>query len=132
MGALAQLSDCRPNHANYLFGFFQSISCCVPEGGSGVQGAGRKGLPEAGARTRKRGQLGAQAEGASLSEVTRSLTGLAEKGLGDPGFWKGAGEQAGGMVSPPWGWAPGLRPPREQTGLFPGGRRPPPVSSVVS
>lgn len=120
-GVLAQLSNRRPNHADYLFGFSQSISCSVPEGRSEVKGAGRKGLPEAGARTRKRGKLGAQAEEASLSEVGRRLTGLTEKRLGDSGCWKGVEEQARRMVSPPWGWASGLWPPRKQTSLFPGG-----------
>lgn len=42
-------------------------------------------------------------------------------GTRDPGFWKGVEEQAREMVSLPWGWASGLRPPRKQTGLFPGG-----------
>lgn len=131
-GVSAQLSDSWPNHVNYLFGFFQSISCCVPQGGSGVKGAGRKGLPEAGARTRKKAKLRAQAEEASLSAAGQSLTGLAEEGLGTRGsgrVWKSKPAR--------WSACPGAGPRGcgrlvSRQASSPGGCRPPPVSSVVS
>lgn len=127
-GVSAQLSDSWPNHVNYLFGFFQSISCCVPQGGSGVKGAGRKGLPEAGARTRKKAKLRAQAEEASLSAAGQSLTGLAEEGLGTRGsgrVWKSKPTR--------WSACPGAGPRGcgrlvSRQASSPGGCRPPPVS----
>lgn len=130
-GVSAQLSDSWPNHVNYLFGFFQSISCCVPQGGSGVKGAGRKGPPEAGARTRKKAKLRAQAEEASLSVAGQSLTGLAEEGLGTRGsgrVWKSKPAR--------WSACPGAGPRGcgrlvSRQASSPGGCRPPPVSSVV-
>lgn len=120
-GVSAQLSDSWPNHVNYLFGFFQSISCCVPQGGSGVKGAGRKGSPRGGSEDQEEGKAaGPGGRGLAVCGWTKPYW-PGRGGTRDPGFWKGVEEQAREMVSLPWGWASGLRPPRKQTGLFPGG-----------